>query len=56
MSTTEAQRRADKKYKAKNKEKTKYIQYKSRAKSFINNLATNEDLEEIKLMIEEKLK
>lgn len=50
---TEAQKRAKKKYRDKNKDRTNYITCRSAAKSFIKNKATREDLEEIKKLIQE---
>lgn len=40
----------------KNPEKKKYYEYKSRSKSFIINLATEEDLKEIIDMCKQKIK
>ena len=53
MALTEAQKRAKQNYNEKNREKTRYYSYKATAKSFIRNNATLEDLEEIKVLIEE---
>lgn len=53
MAKTEAQKRADKKWEEKNREKRNYAKKKSSAKSFIN-VATKEDLEELKKLIEER--
>lgn len=52
----ECRKRADIKYKAKNKEATKYMQYKSRARSFVKNLATEKDLLLLQTEIEGVLK
>ena len=51
---TEAQKRAKQKYREKNKERSNYINDKSKAKNFIIKKATKEDLEELKKLIEEK--
>ena len=53
MAKTEAQKRADKKWEEKNREKRNYAKKKSSSKSFIN-VATKEDLEELKKLIEER--
>lgn len=45
--TSEAQKRANEKWKAANKEKQKIYRYRSQAKKFINEFATKEDLEEM---------
>lgn len=46
----------NKNYYSKNKEKQKYINYKCKAKYFINKLANIEDIKELKNLIEEKTK
>lgn len=56
MPYTEAQKRAEQKYRANNKELIKYRNYRSKARNFVMKLATKEDLEELKNIIEEKLK
>ena len=48
------QTEANKKWQEKNKERAKYLSDRSRARSFIKNLATAEDLEEFKKLIEER--
>ncbi len=48
---TDAQKRARDKWKAKNKEKTKVINYRSTARNFIQNYSNLEDLEELKQLI-----
>lgn len=54
---TEYQKRADKAYYERtDKEILKYRNYKSKAKNFIKKLATVDDLEELKNIIDEKLK
>lgn len=51
---SEAQRKANKKWDEKNKERKSYINKRSTAKSFILNLATQEDLETIKKYVEQR--
>lgn len=46
---------ANKRWQSKNREKTNYQKSKSACKSFIKNKATKDDIEEIKILIEEKL-
>ena len=48
------QTEANKKWQEKNKERAKYLSDRSRARSFIKNLATLEDLEEFEKLIEER--
>lgn len=48
------QTEANKRWQEKNKERAKYLSDRSRARSFIKNLATLEDLEEFIKLIEEK--
>lgn len=55
LMVSEAQKRANEKWKAANKEKQKIYRYRSQAKKFINEFATQDDLLELKKMIEEKL-
>ena len=54
MGMTEAQKRAQKKYREKNKAKQRYWNEKSKAKVFIKNHATSEDLKELEKLIEER--
>lgn len=54
--TSDAQLRAVKNYNLKNKEQAKYNQYKSRARSFVKNLANEKDLLLLNLDIEGVLK
>ena len=54
MALTEAQKRAKQKYREKNKERSNYINDKSKAKNFILKKATLEDLEELEKMIKER--
>ena len=53
--TSDAKLRANKKYQEKHKEEVKYNQYKSRARSFVRNLARKDDLLLLKKEIEDKL-
>ncbi|RHW53729.1 hypothetical protein [Lactobacillus bombicola] len=53
---TEAKKRANKKWDAKNKERKNYLNYRSQAKSFIRRFATKEDLDELEKIIAEKRK
>ena len=51
---TEAQKRAKQKYRDKNKERSNYINDKSKAKNFILKKATEEDLGELETLIKER--
>lgn len=51
-----SQTEANKRWQEKNKEKAKYLSNRSRARSFIKNQLTLEDLEEFKLLIVEREK
>ena len=53
---TEAQKRAKQKYREKNKERSNYINDRSKAKNFILKKATEEDLEELEELIKERKK
>lgn len=53
--TSEAQKRANEKWKAANKEKQKIYRYRSQAKKFINEFASQDDLLELRKMIDDKL-
>ncbi|WP_270754934.1 hypothetical protein [Ligilactobacillus ruminis] len=53
--TSEAQKRANEKWKAANKEKQKIYRYRSQAKKFINEFASQGDLLELRKMIDDKL-
>lgn len=53
---TEAKKRANKKWNEKNKERVRYLSYRSQAKSFIRRFATEEDLDELEKLIAEKRK
>ena len=54
--TKEAQAAADKRWAERNREHKNYLSRRSNARGFIQNLATTEDLEELKERIEKKLK
>ena len=51
---TEAQKRAKQKYIENNRERTNYINDRSKAKNFILKKATKEDLEELEELIKER--
>ena len=51
---TAAQKRAKAKYREKNKEKENYLGARSAARSFISNKATEEDLKELEELIKER--
>lgn len=52
--TSEAQLRAIKRWKEKNPARVRYLRYKSQAKKFVCELASNDDIEEIENYIEER--
>ena len=54
--TKEAQAAADKRWAEKNREHRNYLSRRSNARGFIKNLATTEDLEELKELIEKNKK
>ncbi|MCR4258731.1 hypothetical protein VMHJH2_09385 [Streptococcus uberis] len=56
LSKIDSKKEADKNWADKNRERRNYLSKRSSARSFINNNATNEDLLELKKIIEEKLK
>lgn len=56
LSKIDSKKQADKNWSEKNREHRNYLSKRSSARSFINNNATNEDLLELKKIIEEKLK
>lgn len=56
MAISEARKKANKKWDDKNKERMKYLRYRSYAKTFINKLSTVEDLDELSTLIEERRK
>lgn len=51
---SEAQKRADAKWRENNKEHANYLRARSAAKSFIKNRATEEDLSELLKLISER--
>lgn len=53
---SEARKKANKKWDDKNKEKRKLYQYRSYAKKYVKELASEEDLLELRQMIDERLK
>lgn len=54
MAYSKAQNEATKNYKKRNREQAKYLNYKTMARSFIKNLATQEDLDMLKELMAEK--
>lgn len=54
--TSEAQRNADKKWREKNREHANYLRNRTSARCFIRNRATLEDIEELKILMKERLK
>lgn len=56
MPVSEAQKRANKKWDEANKERKKYISHRARARSFIRNVSTLEDLDEFEELIKERRK
>lgn len=56
MAVSESQKKAIKAYREKNPKKNQYLSYRSTTRSFINNHATLEDLEELKNLIFKKEK
>ncbi|MCD2256354.1 hypothetical protein ACNAN0_02790 [Agrilactobacillus fermenti] len=54
MATTEAQKRAKKKWNEKNKAKAKLYTYRSTTKTFIETLADLNDLQELKQLIAQR--
>lgn len=53
---SESRKKTNAKWDAKNKERKKYINKRSTAKSFILNLATKDDLDQIEKFIKERRK
>lgn len=53
---SESQKRAQKKYDEKNREKRTYLSQRSTSRGFIRNKATLDDLEELAELIEERKK
>lgn len=56
MSNANPQNEANKKWQQKNKEHSNYLKDRSKARSFIRNKATEEDLKELEQLIEERRK
>lgn len=54
MKTSEAQLKASAKWDAENKEKKKFIWYRSKAKKFIKDFASNDDLDKLDNLIKER--
>lgn len=54
--TSEAQTRANAKWKEKNKDRQRLYRYRSQARKFIRDLADKDDLLELQQMLEERLK
>ncbi|WP_179864572.1 hypothetical protein [Bacillus toyonensis] len=54
MAYSKAQNEATKNYKKRNPQQAKYLNYKTMARSFIKNLATQEDLDMLKELMAEK--
>ncbi|MFQ8922601.1 MAG: hypothetical protein ACLR60_11955 [Clostridium paraputrificum] len=54
--TSEAQRNADKKWREKNREHANYLRNRTSARCFIRNKATLEDIEELKVLMKERIK
>ena len=52
--TSEAQRNADKRWREKNRDHANYLRNRTSARRFIRNRATLEDIEELKLLMEER--
>ena len=54
IKTSEAQKRATEKWKEKNRDRNKCLNYKSTAKNFIRNHATQDDLNELRVLIDQR--
>lgn len=54
--TSEAHKRANKKWKDNNKDRQRVYQYRSYARSYITKMATTEDLDELVKLIDERRK
>lgn len=52
---TSAQTEANKRWRAKNREKARYLRGRSESRSFIRNRATEEDLKELEGLIVERM-
>ena len=55
MAVSEAQQRAKKKWDSKNKDKNRVYRYRSYARKFIKDIATEDDLKELRKMVDERL-
>lgn len=55
MPVSKAQRKANTKWNDKNKDKQRIYRYRSYARKFIRDLATENDLKELREMIDERL-
>lgn len=54
MAISEARKKANKKWDDNNKERMKYLRYRSYTKTFISKLSTVEDLDELSALVEER--
>ncbi|WP_258088924.1 hypothetical protein [Weissella fangxianensis] len=54
MVEKDAQNEANKRWQDKNKEHAKYLKYRTYARSFIRQLATDDDLDELKKLIADR--
>lgn len=52
--TSEAQRKADKRWREKNRDYANYLKNRTSARCFIRNRATLEDIEELKVLMKER--
>lgn len=52
---SEAKRKANDKWNKKNKDKQRVYLYRSHAKTFVREIASNDDLKKLRKMIDEKL-
>lgn len=52
--TSDAQRRATKKWEEENPERRKYLSYRSSARTFVRHWATDEDFEELEKIFKNK--
>ena len=55
LMVTEAEKRAKKKWDAKNKDKNRIYRYRSYARKFVRDLATEDDLKELHKLIDDRL-
>lgn len=56
MAVSKAQQRAKKKWDSKNKDKNRLYRYRSYTRKFIRDLASEDDLKELRKMIDDRLK